>query len=135
MVSNEQLYAAMAKEANEIHKQVLTICTAFLGGTSVFLDKLYISEAKWTLVILFLGWAALTYPLVALAIVRWKNVESHRYIFNFFKIGNEGELEKAASISKSGRVLTVSALASMTAGLILISVFTALNFWLRPAGG
>jgi len=131
----ERLYATMSEEAAGVYKLVITICTAFLGGTLVYFDKLFISKATWSIYILFLGWAALTYPLAVLVFVRWQNVEAHRHVLEYVKTGDDKEFEKAASIPRKSRKWTTSALISMVAGLVLIAVFTAINIALKPNGG
>ncbi len=60
-ISLEALYDTMSKEADGLYKQMITICTAFLGGTLVFFEKLFVSKAGWSIYFLFGGWAALTY--------------------------------------------------------------------------
>lgn len=130
-ISLEVLYDTMSKEADGLYKQMITICTAFLGGTLVFFEKLFVGNAEWSIYILFVGWAALTYPLAVLMIVRWQNVEAHRYILEYFKTNEEAEYNKAVEIPKRGRKWTKSAIFSMVAGLILISIFTAINIIYR----
>lgn len=134
-ISLEVLYDTMSKEADGLYKQMITICTAFLGGTLVFFEKLFVSKAGWSIYFLFGGWAALTYPLAVLIYVRWQNVEAHRHTLEYFKTRNEAEYNIAVAIPKRGRKWTTSAIVSMVAGLILIATFTAINIIYRQIGG
>ncbi len=134
-ISFEALYDTMSKEADGLYKQMITICTAFLGGSLVFFEKLFVSDAGWAIYFLFGGWAALTYPLAVLIYVRWQNVEAHRHILEYLKTESEIEYNKAVAIPKRGRKWTTSAIISMLAGLILIATFTAINIIYRQIGG
>jgi len=134
-ISLEALYDTMSKEVDGLYKQMITICTAFLGGTLVFFEKLFVSDAGWSIYFLFGGWAALTYPLAVLIYIRWQNVEAHRHTLEYFKTKNEDEYNKAVAIPKRGRKWTTSAIISMVAGLVLIGAFTAINIVYRQIGG
>ncbi len=52
-ISLEALYDTMSKEADGLYKQMITICTAFLGGTLVFFEKLFVSKAGWSIYFLW----------------------------------------------------------------------------------
>lgn len=125
----------MSQEADGFYKQIITICTAFLGGSLAFFDKLYVSKATWSLWLLFTAWAALVYPLAVLVWVRWQNVEAHRHALEYFKTNDENEYKKAVSLPERGRKWTTSAIISMVLGLIIIAVFTAINIFSKPTGG
>jgi hypothetical protein len=124
----------MSKEADGFYNQMIAICTGFLGGTLIFFKMLFVASAEWSLLLLFLGWAALTYPLAVLIFVRWQNVEAHRHALEYLKKGDEKEYMLAVSIPKKGRKWTESAIISMVVGLILIATFTAINIISRNAG-
>jgi len=130
----ERLYSTMSSEADGLYKQMITICTTLLGGTLLFFDKLFVGNVSWTLAILFFGWAALTYPLPVMIFVRWKNVEAHRHILEYFKTKDQKEYEKAVELPRRSRWWTKSAILSMTLGLVLIAVFTAINVVLHSQG-
>lgn len=131
----ERLYATMSEEAAGLYNQLITICTAFLGGTLVFFNKMFVGNVGWSLWLLFTGWAALTYPLAVLVLVRWQNVEAHRHALEYFKNHVEKEYDKAVSIPRKARIWTKSAIILMVVGLILIAVFTAINIFLKHMGG
>jgi hypothetical protein len=112
--------------------RITVFISSLLGGTLVFYDKLYVSGIQWTLYILFAGWLCLVIPLPMLLSVRWKNVESHRHVLEYIKSEKQEDLNKAIALPKSGRSQTEWSIRLIAAGLILISVFTALNIILDP---
>jgi hypothetical protein len=134
MISLERLYDTMSKEVDGLYRQMITICTAFLGGTLVFFEKLFVSNAEWSIYVLFGGWAALTYPLAVLIFIRWQNVEAHRHVLEYLKTGKEKEYNEAVLMSRRGRKWTTSAIISMVAGLVLVAAFTAINIFNRSIG-
>jgi len=69
-ISLEALYDTMSKEADGLRKQMFTIRAAFLGATLVFFEKLFVSDAGWSIIFLFGGWVASTYPLAVLLYIR-----------------------------------------------------------------
>jgi len=134
------LYNTMSQEAAGLYKQMIAICTAFLGGSIVFFEKLFVSAVEWSIYFLFAGWLALTYPLAVLMIIRWQNIESHRLMLEYLKSKddtkrnqnrdedrNEAKFRKVVNIAERGRKWTMSAILSMVIGLILIAIFTAIN--------
>jgi len=128
-VSLDQLYNTMAQEADGFYKQMITISTAFLGGTLAYFDKLFVGNVRWSLWLLFPGWALLVFPIAVLALVRWQNVEAHRHVLEYFKTGDEKEYATAARIGKKGRWRTKCAIYSMILGLALMAAFTAANIF------
>lgn len=133
-VSIETLYNTMSKEADGTYRQMIAVCTAFLGGTLVFFEKLFIGDVWWSIYFLFTGWAALAYSLTVLCWVRWKNVEAHRHILEYFKSSSEKNYKRADSISKSGRKLMISAIVVMVVGVILIAIFAGINIYFKYGG-
>jgi len=125
----EQLYSTMAQEADGFYRQMITICTAYLGGTFVFYDKFVTENSTQSLWLLFLAWVALIYPTAVLTYIRWQNVESHRHILEYLKKQEEEEYTRAKTIAKNGRNLTKSAIYSMIIALLLLGMFTALNIY------
>lgn len=134
-VSFERLYSTMAEEADGFYKQMITICTAFLGGSLVFSEKLFVSDARWSLVLLFVAWLALTYPLAVLVWVRWQNVEAHRHALKYLTTHDVNEYQQAQSIPIKGRKWTTSAIILMVFGLFLIASFTAISIYFKYFGG
>ncbi len=126
-ISLEALYNTMSVEAGGLYNQAITICTAFLGGTLIFYERLFVSDITWTLIILVLGWITLVYPLAAFTYVRWQNVEAHRHVLEYFNTGEKEDYDKALAIPKKSRCLTKSAITSMVIGLCLVGIFTTLN--------
>ena len=131
----DRLYTTMSQEADGLYKLLITICTTFLGGTLVFFEKLFVSDARWSIWLLFLAWLALTYSIAVLVWIRWQNVEAHRHALEYTKTGDENEYKKAEGIPEAGRRWTLSAIIIMIAGLLLLALFTAINVFYRYFGG
>ena len=134
-VSLEQLYNTMSGEADGLYRQIITICTVFLGGTLAYFDKLFVGNVRWSIVFLFGAWLALTYPLAVLVRVRWQNVEAHRHALEFFKTHDNKEYDKAVEIPRRGRRRTNCAICSMIIGLLLIAIFAGINIIFKFKGG
>jgi len=128
-----QLYSTMAQEAAGLYKQMITISTAFLGGSLAFFDKFFTrGRASSSIWLLLFAWVALIYPVFVLSWVRWQNVESHRHMLEYLK--NErsnGEYEKAADIAAKSRKLTMSAIISLAIALALLAIFVFVNVYYK----
>jgi len=131
----DRLYTTMSQEADGFYKLLITICTTFLGGTLIFFEKLFVSDARWSIWLLFLAWLALAYSIAVLVWIRWQNVEAHRHALEYLKTRVEKDYEKAVSIPNKARKWTTSAIIVMMIGLGLIAVFTAINIYYKYIGG
>jgi len=126
-----QLYATMAQEAAGLYKQMITISTAFLGGSLAFFDKFFTTgKASCSIWLLFSAWVALIYPVFILSWVRWQNVESHRHMLEYLKNeSSDGNYKKAAEIAAKGRKWTKSAIISLALALALLAIFALVNVY------
>lgn len=137
--TRQVLYQTMAQEAAGLYSQMLTICSAFLGGSLALYDRLVPENPiriKW---FLFCLWGSLVYPVIILLFVRWRNIESHRLVLESQRLGGEGLwykekheeairlYEKARRIAQFDRRLMLSAIVSLMAGLVLLATLVTIS--------
>ncbi len=137
IVSPETLYDAMAREADGFYRQITTICTAFLGGILVFLEKLFTISPKSIIYLIVLGSGVicLILSLAAISYVRWQNVEAHRHALKYFKTEDKSEYNKAMEIPERSRIWTKIAIFSMILGIFLITIFVGASIIYKQDGG
>jgi len=132
---SECLYSTMAQEANGLYSQMITISTAFFGGSLAFFGRFNVSASTWFVCILVLAWLALIAPLAILICVRWKNVEAHRHALEYIKTGKDEEYKKAVQIPRRARCCTKVAIGLMMFGLLLLMILTAMGIYSEQFGG
>jgi hypothetical protein len=113
----------LVQEAAGFYGLLLTIASAFLGGTLIFLDRIAPSPKPWTVYVLAGGWGALVAAVVLVALVRWRNVETMRA----FLEGRHGELRLKERLTRG---LTVAAIVCLGCGMLAVSAFGVLNLLL-----
>lgn len=123
----EQLYSAMCTEAGGFYKQSVTVCTAFLGASIGFYDKLFSGANSCAMWLLFTAWILLIIPIAIFTWMRWSNVESHRFALEYLKTNNEAMQSAAAAIARRGRSWTQFALWAMWIALSCLALAAALN--------
>lgn len=123
------LYSTMIQEANNFYRQVLTICSLFLGGSLALYDRFASSIIPCTSCLLFITWLLLVYSASIITIIRWRNVESHRLMIEYFKDkdSNSKKYDEAASRYKKDKCLTVSSIVSFILALLSLSIFAFVN--------
>jgi hypothetical protein len=121
------LYSTMIQEANNFYRQVLTICSCFLGGSLALYDRFARSIIPCTSCLLVLTWVLLVYSVFVITFIRWKNVESHRLMIGYIKERDDAKYYKAEDIYKKGKCLTVSSIVSLIIALLLLSIFASVN--------
>ena len=121
------LYSTMIQEANNFYRQILTICSLFLGGSLALYDRFASSKMVSTSFLLFITWLLLVYSASIITIIRWRNVESHRLMIEYIKDRDEAKYHKAARIHKMDKCLTVSSIVSFILALFSLSIFAFVN--------
>lgn len=116
----QSVFSALVQEAAGFYGLLLTIASAFLGGTLIFIDRIAHNPEAWTVFVLAGGWGALVATVVLVALVRWRNVETMRA----FLEGRHSELPQKEKLT---RRLTVSAIVCLGCGMLAVSVFGVLN--------
>lgn len=120
-VSRAALFDSIVKEASEFYKLVLTVASAFLGGTLIFLEKIAPPPVPWWLfVLLCIGWLCLITAICILAIVRTKNLESGCHAL-------DNNFEAAQAIDAKKERYTEWTLWLLIAGVCCITLFGIIN--------
>ena len=119
-VSKDELARSVVSEAQGLHKQMLGISSAFLGGSILFLEKIAPNPEYWTLVMLIVGWLSLISSMALSIVVRLNNIESGRRAL-------EGKYDKASELDRKKECWTKWAVGLLIAGILLIAVFGAVN--------
>jgi len=134
--AKKELYRTMVQEASAFYRQMATICSAFLGGSMLFSDRLVRApEPRWSWILLA-AWVCFVLTLAVIVWLRWQNVESHRLVLESLKSpssdaspGSQDKYDKALMLAKHGRVLTYVALVSLLLGLAAHVVYIGLNLY------
>ena len=119
-VSQEKLFETIVTEASGFYRSVLTVATAFLGGTLVFLKQMAPSPSPLSQAALGLGWFALIASVGCVIWVRRLNLDSGRHVL-------EGDIEAARRLDRRTRTLSNWAAGLLVAGMILLMLFGFLN--------
>jgi len=119
-VSKDKLFESIVKEAGEFYNLILTVSSAFLGGTLLFLEKIAPSPDRCSLWVLYSGWACLIASIAISAYVRLKNLESGR-------LALEQKYEEAKRLDRMKEALTIAMTIFMVIGILLITLFGMIN--------
>jgi len=119
-VSKDTLFQSIVKEAGEFYNLILTVSSAFLGGTLIFLEKIAPNPVQCSLWVLYLGWVSLIGSIAISAYVRLKNLESGR-------LALEERYEDAQQLDRKKEWLSSLMTILMVAGVALITIFGIIN--------
>lgn len=119
-VSSDKKYEVLAGEAEGFYRMVVTVSTAFLGGSMLFMEKLAPHPVPYSVLVLAAGWAAFLVAIFFIVDVRRKNLESLR-------LAMRCEYDKADIIDKGTRRGSQVAQNAMLAGMCLVAVYGLLN--------
>jgi predicted membrane channel-forming protein YqfA (hemolysin III family) len=122
-VSKSTLWETTCSEASGFYYQTLTISTAFLGGSMVFLDKIAPDPIPWTCFFLCLGWICLLKTIHLLLQIRLTNLHA-------FRLGLEEKWDECAIVVKPNEVKTTIMTKWIMWGLVFITFFGLLNIFL-----
>jgi len=123
-VSKDTLFNSIVKEAGEFYNLVLTVASAFLGGTLLFLEKIAPQPVKWSLCILALGWLSLIVSIGLAVYVRLKNLESGR-------LALEGKYDDAAKLDRKKECHCVCMTWTLLLGVLCVAAFGMINLILK----
>lgn len=126
-VSSDKKFEVLAAEADGFYRMVVTVSTAFLGGSILFVERIAPQPIPQTLWLLAAGWMALVSSIYFIVQVRRGNLESIR-------LALEGNYGDARSIDAQTRLASALAQWGMIAGMILISAYGMTNLVLRKEG-
>ena len=128
-VSSDKKFEVMATEAGGYYQTIVTIATAMMGGSILFLEKIAPHPIVWTIALLAMGWLALLGSIFLITDVRLNNLESLRHAL-------ECEYELAKTVDSHTRKASDLARWALVFGMLLIAGYGLLNLVLRnePAG-
>lgn len=119
-VSREALFQAQVAEASGFYKLIVSISSAFLGGSLVFLDKISMHPSSGSMYLLLIGWILLIITIAFICIVRARNLESAHQVL-------ENNIPKAREIDSQKRVFTTISIITFILGILLIMLFGYVN--------
>lgn len=123
-VSKDTLFNSIVKEAGEFYNLILTVASAFLGGSLLFLEKIAPQPVKWSFCILGFGWLSLIISIGLAAYVRLKNLESGR-------LALEEKYEEAKKLDRKKECCTVCMMCMVLFGVLCITIFGMINLILK----
>ena len=112
-VSSDKKYEVLAGEADGFYKILVTVSTAFFGGSLLYLEKIARHATPISIVVLALGWFALVLAIFWVTDVRRQNLESLR-------LAMEGKYDEARAVDAQTRLGSRRAQWSMLVGMSLI---------------
>jgi len=114
-------FEATAKEAAGFYNMMLTIATAFLGGTLLFLEKFVVTSVFLpSIIILTFAWLLICVAIICVIRIRELNLRSGKYFL-------DGRVDKAREIDNRNKRLTKFSVISLGMGIFLLVVFGIVN--------
>lgn len=113
-LSRDVLFEATVTAAGGFYRSVLTVASAFLGGTLVFMEKIAPTPSCPSLIALALGWSALIASIACVVRVQRLNVDSGWRAL-------DGKREDARAIDERTRRLSSAATWLLVAGIFLVA--------------
>lgn len=90
-ITRETIFKVLAKDADGYYKLVLTLASAFLGGSLLFLEKIVPDPTWLSLVFMVLGWGSLVGSVAVVTSIRERNLRSGY-------LALEGKVEEARKL-------------------------------------
>jgi len=119
-VSKDALFDSIVKEAGGFYNLILSVASAFLGGSLLFLEKIAPKPVVWSLPILGLGWLALIVAIGLSAYVRLENLEAGR-------LALEGKYDEAKKLDRKKECCCIGMLWTLLIGVFLVAAFGLVN--------
>ena len=127
-VSSDTKFEVLATEADGFYKTVVTVSTAIMGGTLIFLEKVAPHPTLGSIIVLGTGWMFLFAAIGSILYVRRKNLESLR-------LALRGEYPAAGDIDARTRRASSMAPYLMIIGMALAGLSGLMNLWKGADGG
>src|SRR6266516_2684474 len=114
-VSKEDVFKSIVSSAVEFYKLIITVASAFLGGSLIFIEKLAPSQmlTKGSVRILGSGWLFLILAIIAVGVVQRYNLRSGQLVM-------DGQVEKSRKIDSWTSRGTTLAIFSLALGIFFI---------------
>ncbi|MCK5240900.1 hypothetical protein KAR34_00480 [bacterium] len=123
-VSEDVIFNSIVKEAGGFYTLVLTVASAFLGGTLFFLEKIVGTPNKYSLILLGLGWMSLITTIGLSAFIRFQNVESGR-------LALEKKYNEAKKLDRDKEAKCILMIWTLIIGILFIAIFGIINLWIK----
>ncbi len=119
-VPREKTFEILAQEAGAFYRSILTVATAFLGGSLVFLDKTAATFSTLSLCVLAMAWGALVWTIALIVRVRRDNLVSGR-------LALQDMLDEAKRLDEQNEDRTNLAVTALIVGISLMMFFGMLS--------
>jgi hypothetical protein len=127
-ISRETIFTVLANDADGYYKLVLTVASAFLGGSLLFLEKIVPHPTRLSLVLMTLGWLSLVASIAAITSVRQRNLRS-----GFLAL--EGKVDEARKLDVAKDRHSGWAAWLLIVGMSFIVLAGAVGIWTKTFGG
>ena len=128
VVSHETILKVLAADADGYYRLVLTLASAFLGGSLLFLEKIVPKPTCLSLVFMSLGWVALVASVAVVTNIREKNLRS-----GYIALEGKRDQARVLDAAKDRQITWASTL--LIAGMAFVTLAVAVGVWTRTSGG
>ena len=118
------IFETAAAEATGFYQLVITVATAFLGGTLVFYEKIAPQPSKPSLVLAGLGWLLLVICIWLIARIRLLNMESAH-------LALRGDFKSAQAIDHRTRAGSRNSVTLLVLGMMLVIAAGIASLWVK----
>jgi hypothetical protein len=117
-VSKEDVFKAIVTSAAEFYKFAITVASAFLGGSLIFVQNIAAAKTltRGSLWFLGSGWALLIASIFLIGLVQRGNLKSGQYVM-------DGHLEKSRRLDQWTSTGTTLAMLCLALGILLVMLF------------
>jgi len=121
-ISREALFNSIVESASQFYGRLVTVASAFLGGSLVFLERLSQHATPGSFVFLVLGWLFLVASIGLVVLVQRGNLESGRQALR-------GDTENASNIDRWTRRASSAAALFLVLGMSCLAAFGGWNIY------
>ena len=118
------IFQAAAADATDFYKMIITVATAFLGGTLVFYEKIAPQPTKLSLLFAGVGWLLLVASIGLIARIRLHNIESAHQALG-------GKFDAARAIDGRARADGRSSVRALVLAMVMIIAAGVASLWVK----
>lgn len=127
-IPRETIFKVLATDADGYYKLVLTLASAFLGGSLLYLEKI-VPDPTWiSLVFMILGWVSLVGSVAVVTSIRERNLRSGYLVL-------EGKVDEARKLDVAKDRQTRWASLLLIGGMASVMLAGAVGMWIKVCGG
>lgn len=127
-IPRETIFKVLATDADGYYKLVLTLASAFLGGSLLFLEKIVPDPTWLSLAFMILGWVSLVGSVAVVTSIRERNLRSGYMTL-------EGKVEDARRLDAAKDRHTRWASVLLIAGMAFVMLASGVGLWIKVCGG